>query len=89
MSTATLTNRRDYLTGTLSSADMIWLASQLTEYAKMDEHTPKPYTMDEIHSMLNLAEADFEAGRFIDDDDAWDDLEEELAREKQKVSEAV
>ena len=30
------------------------------------------------------AERDFDAGLGIDDDDAWDDLEEELALEKQQ-----
>lgn len=45
-------------------------------------HTPMPYTMEEINAMLDAAEADFEAGRFIDDDDAWEDLDAELAREK-------
>ena len=37
MSTATLTNLRDYLTGTLSPADMVWLGQELTEYAKKKE----------------------------------------------------
>lgn len=33
MSTQALTGLRDYLTGTLSIADMNWLAGELNEYA--------------------------------------------------------
>ena len=83
MSTQALTGLRDYLTGTLSVADMNWLANELTEFAKKEEEFPlKRYTMEEINSMLDIAEADIAAGRVIDDEDAWDDLDEELAREK-------
>ena len=37
MSTAALTNLRDYLTGTLSPANMLWLSTQLADYAKKKE----------------------------------------------------
>lgn len=47
-----------------------------------EEFPLKRYTMEDINSMLDAAEADFAAGRFIDDDDAWDELEEVLAQEK-------
>ena len=84
MSTQALTGLRDYLTGTLSVADMNWLANELTEFAKKEEEFPlKRYTMEEINSMLDIAEADIAAGRVIDDEDAWDDLDEELARKKE------
>lgn len=43
----------------------------------------KPYTIKEIHAMLNEAEADFAAGRFVDDDDVWREYDEITAREKQ------
>ena len=88
MSTATLTGLRDYLYSTLSPANMVWLGTQLTEYGHRQEEIPlKRYTMEEINAMLDVAEADFEAGRFIDDDDAWDDLYEELALEKKESTE--
>ena len=87
MSTATLTGLLDYLYGTLTPGDMRWVGEQLIERAMKEEHPPKPYTMEEINAMLDLAEADFEAGRFIDDDDAWDDLYEELALEKKERTE--
>ena len=90
MSTQALTGLRDYLTGTLSIADMNWLAGELTDYAKKEEFPLKRYTMEEINAMLDAAEADIAAGRVIDDEDAWDDLDEELAREKNlELAEAV
>ena len=52
----------------------------------------KRYTKEELNSMLDEAERDFDAGLGVDDDDAWDDLEEELAREeheKFEMAEAV
>ena len=80
MSTAALTNLRDYLTGTLTPANMLWLSTQLADYAKKKEETPlKRYTKAELNAMLDEAEANFAAGRGIPDEEAWDDLEEELA----------
>ena len=63
MSTTALTNLRDYLTGTLSPDDMMWLATQLTEYTKKEDHSLKPYTKEEINSMLDEAEANIEFAR--------------------------
>ena len=84
MSTATLAGLLDYLYGTLTPSNMRWVGEHLIERATKEEHTPKPYTMEEINSMLDLAEADFAAGRFIDDDDVWEELDAELAREKEE-----
>ena len=86
MSTATLTNLRDYLTGTLSPANMLWLSTQLADFAKKKEKAPlKRYTMDEINTMLDEAEADFAAGKGIPDEEVWRKWDEELAREEQEV----
>ena len=69
MSTATLVGLRDYLYDTLSPDNMIWLGTQLTEYGyKQKEHSPKPYTIEEINARLDLAEADFAAGKGIPDE---------------------
>ena len=43
MSTATLTNLRDYLTGTLSTANMLWLSEQLADYAKKKAAPPRAH----------------------------------------------
>ena len=55
---------------------------------------PQPlrrYTKAEMNAMLDEAEANFAAGRGIPDEEAWDDLEEELALDKQepKMAETV
>ena len=84
MSTATLTNLRDYLYGTLSPADMTWLGTQLIEYAKKVEHAPVPYTKEEINTMLDLAEADFEAGLGIPHEEVMREWKEEIARAEQE-----
>ena len=94
MSTTALTGLRDYLTGTLSNSNMIWLATQLTEFVKKQQQEPpfRHYTMDEINAMLDEAEANIAAGRGIPDEEAWDDLEEELAlleQEEHQMAEAV
>ena len=39
----------------------------------------KRYTKAELNAMLDRAEANFKAGLGIPDEEAWDDLEEELA----------
>ena len=85
MSTATLTNLRDYLTGTLSPANMLWLSTQLADYAKKKEaeYPLKRYTMEEINAMLDEAEAEIAAGKGIPDEEVWRKYDEEFALEEQ------
>ena len=45
----------------------------------------KRYTMDEINTMLDEAEADFAAVKGIPDEEVWRKWDEELAREEQEV----
>ena len=87
MSTATLTGLRDYLYGTLSPANMIWLGTQLTEYGhqKQEEFPLKHYSMGEINAMLDAAEAEIAAGKGIPDEEMWDELDEELSREEKEL----
>lgn len=91
MSEAALTNLRDYLTGTLSSANMMWLGMQLTEYAKKKEDEQlRPFTMKEIDDMLDEAEADFDAGLGIPHEEVMRRWKERVANEKQtEMAEAV
>ena len=93
MSTAALTNLRDYLTGTLSPANMLWLSTELADYAKKKEekYPLKRYTMEEINAMIDQSEADIAAGRVYDFDEAMDELEKEFSEEDRKlaVAEAV
>ena len=44
----------------------------------------KRYTKAELNAMLDEAEAEIAAGGGIPDEEAWDDLEEELELEKQQ-----
>ena len=86
MSTQALTGLRDYLTGTLSVADMKWLVKELTEYAKKEEFPLKRYTMEEINAMIDKSEADIAAGRVHDFDEAMDELEKEFAEEERELA---
>ncbi len=93
MSTTALNGLRDYLTGTLSPDNMIWLANQLTEYAKKQQEPPfRRYTMDEINAMLDEAEAEIAAGGGTPHEEEMRKWEEELEREEQEeleMAEAV
>ena len=49
----------------------------------------KRYTKAELNAMLDRAEANFKAGLGIPDEEAWDDLEEELALQEKEQHEMV
>jgi len=92
MSTQALTGLRDYLTGTLSVADMNWLAGELTDYAKREESSLKHYTVEEINAMLDAAEAEIAAGKGTPHEEVMREWDEEIARMEQEefeVAEAV
>ena len=86
MSTAALTNLRDYLTGTLSPANMLWLSTELADYAKKKEaeYPLKRYTKAELNAMLDEAEANFEAGRGIPHEEVMREMDEEIERWEQE-----
>ena len=44
----------------------------------------KRYTKAELNAMIDEAEAEIAAGGGIPDEEAWDDLEEEIELEKQQ-----
>ena len=72
MNIATLTSLLDYLCGTLSSSNMRWVGEHLIEQAKKQESEQfRPYTMQEIDDMLDEAEAAFEAGEYLTNDDVF------------------
>ena len=54
MSNTALNGLRDYLYGTLSPSNMIWLGTQLTEYGKKKEEALKPYTKEELIARFRL-----------------------------------
>ena len=82
MSTAALTSLRDYLTGTLSSTDMIWLIEEMKDFMLGSEEKLEPYTKEELHARIAQAEADIVAGRLTSHEDLMREWKEELAREE-------
>jgi hypothetical protein len=76
MSTATLASLLDYLYGTLSPSNMRWVGEHLIEYSKREESEQlRPYTMQEIDDMLDEAEAAFEAGDYLTNDEVFHNKE--------------
>ena len=50
----------------------------------LEGYPNKRYTKAELNAMLDEAEANFEAGLGIPDEEAWDDLEEELTLQEEE-----
>ena len=88
MSTATLLGLRDYLYGTLSADDMVWLVQELTDYVRKDG-VQRPYTTEELHERIAKAERDFAEGRYYTDDEVFRDLDEDLAPQEELEKIAV
>ncbi|MBQ5453909.1 MAG: hypothetical protein VZQ51_01210 [Bacteroidales bacterium] len=92
MSTSVLSNLRDYLYGTLSPANMLWLSKQLADYVQKqrEQERLKPYTMEEINAMLDEAERQFAAGEYVTNEDLFREWDEEIERaEHLELAEAV
>lgn len=89
MSTATLTSLRDYLYGTMSANDMMWLVEELSSHLRRESDL-KPYTLEELNARIDQSERDVAEGRVYDFDDVMRELEEEFAREdSHEMAEAV
>ena len=89
MSTAALNNLLEYLYGTLTPDNMRWVGKHLIEHADKEESL-KPYTIEEIHAMIDESVADIAAGRTISHEEMMRQWEEELAREEAlEMAEAV
>ena len=72
MTTATLSGLLDYLYGTLTPSNMRWIGERLIAHAKEEEsNLLRPFTMEEIDSMLDEAEADFESGNYLTNEDVF------------------
>lgn len=63
MSTATLNGLRDYLYGTLSIDDMVWLVEELSGFVRR-EGDLKPYTLDELDARIDKSESDAAEGHY-------------------------
>ena len=72
MSTTALEGLLSYLYGTLSPSNMRWVGEHLIEYAKKEQDEQlRPYTMQEIDDMLDEAEAAFEAGDYLTNEEVF------------------
>ncbi len=72
MSTTALEGLLSYLYGTLTPSNMKWVGEHLIEYAKQEQDKQlRPYTMQEIDDMLDEAEAAFEAGDCLSNDEVF------------------
>ena len=80
MSTATLTNLLEYLYATLTPNNMKWVGEHLIERSEKAEIPMLPYTMEEIDTMLEESERDFEAGRCYSTDEVLKMCEESKAK---------
>ena len=57
-----------------------------------EEYSLRPFTMEELNARIDQAEAEIAAGLGIPDEEAWDDLEEELAlleKEEREMAEVI
>ena len=77
MSRVTLTNLRDYLYGTLTADDMMWLAEELKRYVCNAERL-KPYTIEELHARIAKSEQDFSEGRYLTSEELFSELDKEF-----------
>ncbi|MBQ8065130.1 MAG: hypothetical protein IJ200_05685 [Prevotella sp.] len=67
-----MTGLLDYLCGTLTPSNMRWVGEHLIEYAEKEETEKlRQYSMQEIDDMLDEAEAAFEAGEFLTNDEVF------------------
>ena len=66
MSEKSLEGLRDFLCGTLSAGNILWLCQQLAEYAQKQQEREllKPYTMEELRAGILESEKQFSEGKF-------------------------
>ena len=73
MSTTVLNGLRDYLYGTLSPANMWWLAEQLRQYV-LDLQQQKPYTIEEINAIIDESESQLAEGKYKSHEEVFKEL---------------
>lgn len=86
MSTEALSGLRDYLFGTLSRSNMLWLSDQLREKAEEKEEL-KPYTVEELRQMVEEGRKEIAEGNYLTSEEVFKDLFEEFDVEESEVEE--
>lgn len=76
MSTATLTSLRDYLYGTMSANDMMWLVEELSSHLRMESDL-KPYTLEELNARIDESERDAAEGRYRTHEEVFANIKRE------------
>lgn len=92
MGTATLTSLLEYLYGTLSISNMRWVGEHLIEHAdKAESEQLRPYTMEEINSMVDVSERQLAEGKWQDGEEVIREIEEEFrtGKDKETFAEAI
>ena len=87
MSEATLTNLLEYLYGTLTPSNQLWVADRLREHAEAEEL--KPYTIEELRERIAKSERDFADGNYYSHEEVMKMLDEELELTPAEFAEAV
>lgn len=73
MSTTVLNGLRDYLYGTLSPANMLWLAEQLRQYV-LELQQQKPYTIEEVNAIIDESELQLAEGKYKSHEEVFKEL---------------
>ena len=63
ISTTTLYSLRDYLYGTMSADEMMWLVEELTNYIRKGDDI-QSYTIEELDSRIDNSQRDAIEGRY-------------------------
>ena len=92
MSTKSLSGLVDYLCGTLSREDMLFVSQKLSDCAmeQADEEPLPPYTKEEMNAMLDEAEERFAQGIYYTNEEVfreWDEHRAARKRRKQMMEE--
>ena len=89
MNSTALNGLRDYLFGTLSADDMMWLAEELKNHLHKGSAS-KPYAMEEIDGWIDESERQMAANLCEDEEDVYRELKDEFAHvEKKDLGQAV
>lgn len=88
MSKETLINLRDYLLGSLSYEDRMWLIDELDDTGKGLE-SYCPYTKEELNARLEEAEREFKNGEYLPADEAFKHIAQELGIKNEPQRQAV
>ena len=89
MSRESLNSLRDYLLVTLQPDDMYWLGEILIAHSQNHNMQVTPYTQEEINTMMDEAERQFDAGAYHDDEEVFNRLYKKYGLKDEEFAEVV